>query len=113
MLYPLFGDAGHEEFWIMLLNKGNKVLGTERISEGGLTGTVADPRRIFNYAIKAGATSIILSHNHPSGNLRPSGTDIDLTKKLAKAGELLDISVFDHLIIGENNYYSFADEGML
>lgn len=113
ILQPRLGDLKHEEFWIVLLNRANKVTAIERISEGGLTGTVADPRRIFNNALKAEATSIILSHNHPSGNIQPSSMDIELTKKLKKAGEVLDISVYDHLIIGENNYYSFADEGML
>jgi DNA repair protein RadC len=113
ILQPRLGDLKHEEFWIVLLNRANKVTAIERISEGGLTGTVADPRRIFNNALKAEATSIILSHNHPSGNIQPSTMDIELTKKLKKAGEVLDISVYDHLIIGENNYYSFADEGML
>jgi DNA repair protein RadC len=113
ILHPRLADLKHEEFWIVLLNRANKVTAIERISEGGLTGTVADPRRIFNNALKAEATSIILSHNHPSGNIQPSTMDIELTKKLKKAGEVLDISVYDHLIIGENNYYSFADEGML
>ena len=113
ILQPRLSDLKHEEFWIVLLNRANKVTAIERISEGGLTGTVADPRRIFNNALKAEATSIILSHNHPSGNIQPSSMDIELTKKLKKAGEVLDISVYDHLIIGENNYYSFADEGML
>jgi len=113
ILQPRLRDLKHEEFWIVLLNRANKVTAIERISEGGLTGTVADPRRIFNNALKAEATSIILSHNHPSGNIQPSSMDIELTKKLKKAGEVLDISVYDHLIIGENNYYSFADEGML
>ena len=83
------------------------------ISSGGLTGTVADVRMIFNHAIKSQATSIVLSHNHPSGNLSPSQSDIDLTKKMVRAGETLDIKVLDHLIIGENRYYSFADEGMI
>ena len=113
ILQPRLRDLKHEEFWIVLLNRANKVTAIERISEGGLTGTVADPRRIFNNALKAEATSIILSHNHPSGNIQPSSMDIELTKKLKKAGEVLDISVYDHIIIGENNYYSFADEGML
>ena len=97
----------------MLLNRGNKVLETISVSSGGLTGTVADVRMIFEHAIKSKATSIMLCHNHPSGNLSPSQMDIDLTRKLVKAGETLDIKVLDHLIIGENKYYSFADEGMM
>lgn len=113
MLYPLVADKSHEEFWIVLLNRGNKVIEKILVSSGGLTGTVADVRMIFNHAIKSQATSLVLCHNHPSGNVSPSQTDIDLTKKLVKAGETLDIKVVDHLIIGENKYYSFADEGLL
>lgn len=113
ILYPKMADFRYEEFWILLLNRANKVIGTERISEGGLTGTVADPRKIFSVAIKADATSVILCHNHPSGNLRPSQADTDLTKKMKEAGRLLEITVFDHLIIGDGNYFSFADEGMM
>jgi DNA repair protein RadC len=114
VLYPFLADKPHEEFWIMLLNRGNKVIGMpEKVSSGGLTGTVADVRMIFEQAIKSKATSIMLCHNHPSGNLSPSQMDIDLTKKLVKAGETLDIKVLDHLIIGENQYYSFADEGLM
>lgn len=113
ILYPRMADFRHEEFWILLLNRANKVVGTERISEGGLTGTVADPRKIFNAALKANATSVILCHNHPSGSLQPSTADIQLTKKMSEAGKLLEITVFDHLIIGEGSYYSFADEGMI
>lgn len=113
ILYPRMSDFRYEEFWIMLLNRSNKVIGTERISEGGLTGTIADPRRIFNVAIRFDATSVLLCHNHPSGSTQPSNQDIELTKKLREAGKLLDISVFDHLIIGDGRYYSFADEGMI
>lgn len=113
ILYPKMADFRYEEFWILLLNRANKVIGAERISEGGLTGTVADPRKIFNVAIKADATSLILSHNHPSGNLQPSQADIELTKKMKEAGKTLEITVFDHLIIGDGSYYSFADEGMM
>jgi DNA repair protein RadC len=83
------------------------------MSEGGLTGTIADPRRIFNAAISADATSVILCHNHPSGNTNPSSTDIELTKRMISAGKVLEIAVLDHLILGENKYYSFADEGMM
>jgi len=111
--YPLIADKQHEEFWIMLLNRGNKIIEIISVSSGGLTGTVADARMIFEHAIKSKATSIMLCHNHPSGNLSPSQLDIDLTRKLVKAGETLDIKVLDHLIIGENKYYSFADEGMM
>ncbi len=102
-----------EQFVILLLNRANKVLGWVKVSQGGITGTVADPRIIFQAALVSNATSIILSHNHPSGNRNPSSADINLTKKVKEGGTLLDISVFDHLIITTDGYYSFADEGMM
>ena len=102
-----------EHFKVMLLNRANRVLGIIEISTGGMAGTVADPKVIFAAAIKSAATTIILAHNHPSGNLRPSQADINLTRKLKNGGELLDISVVDHLIISSEGYYSFADEGLL
>ena len=111
---PLLMDLDHEEFWILLLNRANKVISKEQISAGGVSGTVVDAKIIFRKTLEtAPASSIILCHNHPSGNIRPSQADIDITQKLKKAGETLDISVLDHLIIGENGYYSFADEGKL
>lgn len=106
-------DLGHEEFWIILLNQGGKVISTELISKGGLTGTVADPKIVFSIALQHQAVSIILSHNHPSGTLKPSQLDIDLTKKITTAGRLLDIRVLDHLIFTNEGYYSFADEGIM
>ncbi|MDB5230781.1 MAG: repair protein [Chitinophagaceae bacterium] len=102
-----------EQFKILLLNKANRVLGIAEISSGGLTGTVADPRHIFALALKANAVAIILSHNHPSGNLKPSAADESLTEKLKQAGALLDIKILDHLIICSDQYYSFADEGLI
>jgi len=103
-----------EEFNILLLNRANRVLGIYHVSKGSACGTVVDAKIVFTAALKANATSIILAHNHPSGNLQPSQQDIDLTEKLKKCGELLDIQVFDHLILTpEDGYYSFADEGML
>ncbi|HEY1006054.1 MAG TPA: DNA repair protein RadC [Sphingobacteriaceae bacterium] len=113
LLLPVFADLHHEEFWVVFLNRGNKVTGKERVSKGGQAGTIADPKIIFNMAIEQRAASIILSHNHPSGNLRPSSADIALTKKLVSGGQLLDISVLDHLIVTDKGYYSFADEGMI
>ncbi len=114
ILFPMISDKMHEEFWILLLNRSNKVLEKIKVSSGGVTGTVADVRMIFNHAIKCnGATSVVLCHNHPSGNLKPSTADIELTKNMKRAGETLDIKVVDHLIIGERGYYSFADEGVL
>ncbi len=106
-------DSPYEEFWVLLLNRANRLIRKINISEGGISGTVADPKRIFKTAIDHNACSIILGHNHPSGSLKPSEQDIKLTQKLKKAGELLEISVLDHIIVGENNYYSFADEGMM
>lgn len=102
-----------EQFKIMLLNRGNKVLGIYEVSTGGMAGTIADPKVIFSAALKACASSIILSHNHPSGNLKPSNADIQLTKKIVNAGNLLDIAVLDHVIVSAEGYYSFADEGLL
>ena len=112
-LAPLVADLNHEEFWILLLNRSNVVISKERISIGGVSGTVVDGKIIFKKAIQALASSIILCHNHPSGNLHPSQQDIDTTKKLYKTGEAMDIPVVDHLIISEKGYYSFADEGHL
>ncbi len=106
-------DLSHEEFWIILLNRSNKIIRKECVSRGGITGTVADLRLIFKPAIEALATGIIVCHNHPSGNLTPSDTDVSLTRKIRDAGTLLDIHLLDHLIIVEKAYYSFADEGRL
>ena len=102
-----------EEFMVLCLNRANKVLGWAKVSQGGLSGTVADPKVIFQVAIKSNACSIILAHNHPSGNLKPSEADIQLTRKLKEAGVLLDLPVLDHLIVSSEGYYSFADEGLL
>ncbi len=113
VIAPLLADLAHEEFWILLLNRANRVVGRQQISQGGVTGTVVDAKVIFRKAIEGLACSIILCHNHPSGNLQPSQADTELTRKLAQAGKLLDIVVLDHLIISEAGYYSFADEGEL
>ena len=102
-----------EQFNVLLLSRGNKILGIFRASTGGITGTVADPRLIFAAAIKANAVSIILAHNHPSGNVKPSRSDEDLTMKIKEAGSFLDIKVMDHLIITSEGYFSFADEGLI
>jgi DNA repair protein RadC len=102
-----------EEFKIILLNRANRVLGICPISTGGITGTVADPRIILATAIKANAVSIILSHNHPSGNLTPSSSDIALTQKIKEASRYLDLQVLDHIILTKDCYYSFADEGRM
>ncbi|MBE0662188.1 MAG: DNA repair protein RadC [Bacteroidales bacterium] len=113
IVQSLIGESQYEQFWILLLNRANKVIRKENISDGGITGTVADPKRIFKIAIDHSACYIILAHNHPSGNLRPSEDDIKLTRKIKQSGDLLDIKVLDHIIAGENNYYSFADEGLI
>jgi DNA repair protein RadC len=102
-----------EEFKILLLNQANRALGVFSLSRGGITGTIADPRLIYGAALKACATSIILSHSHPSGNLRPSRADEELTIKIREAGRLLDIKVADHIILSVSAYFSFADNGLL
>lgn len=110
---PKLADLPYEEFWILMLNRANKIIGEAQISDGGVAGTVADPKRIFKTALDNSASSIILCHNHPSGNTNPSEADKQLTRKINEAGKLLDISVLDHLIITDNGYYSFADEGIM
>lgn len=102
-----------EQFKVIFTNRANKVLGVFEVSTGGIAGTVADPKLIFVAALKAGATGLILSHNHPSGNLTPSHADIELTKKIKEGGRLLEIQLLDHLILTSESYYSFADEGLL
>ncbi|MAY84204.1 MAG: DNA repair protein [Flavobacteriales bacterium] len=102
-----------EEFKLLLLNRANAVLGHYSLSKGGISGTVADARLIFATGLKTASSSIILAHNHPTRNLKPSSADILLTRKLVKAGKLLDIMVMDHLIISTDGYFSFADEGLI
>jgi DNA repair protein RadC len=109
----IIGDRPYEEFWIILLNRANKVLKKCNISEGGISGTVVDPKKIFKISLDNHASSIILGHNHPSGVVTPSEADCRITKKLHEAGAMLEVTVLDHLIIGEDCYYSFADEGAL
>ncbi len=102
-----------EIFFVLFLNRSNKVTGFIKISEGGMTGTVADPRLILTAALLAGASSLVLTHNHPSGSLIPSRQDEQLTEKIKQAARYLDIKVLDHVIISDEGYYSFADEGIL
>lgn len=106
-------DLPHEEFWILLLNRSNQVVKKKRISEGGVSGTVADPKIIYKLALEELASGIIVAHNHPSGNLSASQSDIDLTRKLKEAGRFLEVQLLDHLIIANQKYYSFADEGLI
>ncbi|WP_181308688.1 DNA repair protein RadC [Rufibacter sp. XAAS-G3-1] len=110
---PHLLDLPHEEFWIILLNRANTIMKKIQISSGGVAGTVADPKLIFKHALENLASAIILVHNHPSGQLKPSAADISLTKKLQEAGKVLDLPILDHLIFTDNSYYSFADEDLL
>jgi len=106
-------DLPHEEFWVLLLNRANRLIRKQRVSEGGVSGTVADPKVIYKAALDHLASGIIVVHNHPSGNRTASQSDIDLTKKLREAGKFLEIQMLDHLIVCGPKYFSFADEGML
>ena len=102
-----------EQFKVLLLNRSNKVLGICELSTGGISGTVADPKMIFIAALKAAASNIILAHNHPSGNLKASRADIELTRKIKEAGQLLEIAVSDHIILSSEGFFSLADEGLM
>ena len=113
IIHAAIDDFKFEEFWLLLMNNSNGVQKKIKISEGGVSQTIADPKKIFKFALENTASAIIVAHNHPSGKLQPSDEDIKLTKKLKEAGNLLDIKVLDHLIIGDNNYFSFADEGLI
>jgi len=113
LIQPLLSDLPHEEFWVLLLNRANHLISKQRISTGGVTGTVADIKIILKLALENLASSIILCHNHPSGNLKPSEADIRLTKKLKEAASLMDITIADHLIVSRLGYYSFADERLI
>ena len=109
----VLSDLPHEEFWVLYLNRKNEVIKKENISKGGIVGTVADGKIIFKHAVNHLASAIILCHNHPSGNLKPSDADLKLTKKLKEIGQLMDTPVIDHFIVGTKNYFSFADEILL
>lgn len=113
LMQPLIGEATTEEFWVIYLNNSHKIIKKIQLSVGGITGTVVDVRVAFKNAVTLNATAIIVCHNHPSGTLKPSEMDIQLTKKMKIAGETLDVKVLDHIIITENAYFSFADEGLM
>ncbi|HMC00315.1 MAG TPA: DNA repair protein RadC [Flavobacteriaceae bacterium] len=113
LMQPILGELPHEEFWIIYLNNSNKVIQKNQLSKGGITGTLVDVRLVLKNALQVGATGIILVHNHPSGTLKPSEADKQLTQKLKTASESLDIKVLDHLIVTEKAYFSFADENLL
>ncbi|MCS6822978.1 MAG: DNA repair protein RadC [Cytophagaceae bacterium] len=112
LMRPDLLDLKHEEFWIVLLSRSNHVLKKMQISKGGVAGTVADPKLIFKPALDILASHIVLVHNHPSGNLKPSEQDIALTRKIREAGNILEIPVIDHLIFTDHGYFSFNDEGI-
>lgn len=112
-IFPFLSDLSHEEFWVTYLNRRNQVIRISNISKGGVAGTVADGKIIFKEAIELLSSAIILNHNHPSGNLTPSAADKTLTKKLVEVGQIMDIPVIDHIIIAGNNYFSFADNGLI
>lgn len=113
IMQPIIGELPHEEFWIVYLNNSNKVIGKSQLSKGGITGTIVDVRLVFKTSLELGATGVILCHNHPSGMLTVSAADRQITKQIKDAGESLDIKVLDHIIITENGYLSFADDGIL
>jgi DNA repair protein RadC len=106
-------ETKYEEFWIALMDRANTIIKAINISIGGVSGTVVDPKKVFKIALEYGASSVIFCHNHPSGNIQPSDSDKHLTTKLKDAGNLLDIRVLDHIIMGDNTYFSFADEGFI
>ena len=113
LMQPVLGELPHEEFWILYLNNSNKVITKNQLSKGGITGTLVDVRLVLKKALEVGATALILCHNHPSGTLKPSRADQEITQKLKSAAMSLDIKVLDHLIITEKAYFSFADDGLL
>ena len=111
--YMHIQDITHEQFWILLLNPVNKVIKLVKISDGGINNTSADPKRIFKIAIENNASAIMLCHNHPSGSVTPSNSDKTLTRNIIKGAELLDIKILDHIVVGIDNYFSFADSGLI
>jgi DNA repair protein RadC len=113
LMQPIIGELPHEEFWILYMNNSNKVIQKNQLSKGGITGTLVDVRLALKTAIEVGAVGLILAHNHPSGSLKPSEADKQITQKLKLAADSLDIKVIDHLIITEKAYFSFADEGLI
>jgi len=112
-MYPTYVDKQHEEFWVLYLNRKNKIIGRRDIGKGGISSTTVDPKIIFKIALQLAASSIILTHNHPSGTVSPSQEDIQLTNKIKNAAGFLDISLLDHLIFAGKDFYSFADNGIL
>ena len=113
IMQPIIGELPHEEFWVLYLNNSNKIVYKNQLSSGGITGTLVDVRVLFKKALELSAVALILCHNHPSGTLKPSKSDIDLTKKIQEAGKTLDIKILDHLLITEKAYFSFADSNLM
>lgn len=113
ILQPYLSDLQTEEFWVVFLNQSNKVLGKTKLSSGGINQSVVDVRILFKAAIENFATGIVIAHNHPSGNLKPSQEDIKITKQISEGGKILNIQLLDHLIITQNSFFSFADENLL
>jgi DNA repair protein RadC len=113
LLSPLLSDTPHEEAWILLANSANRLIGKHRVSQGGAASTLIDPRLILRLAVQSFATGIVLGHNHPSGSLQVSKEDDEITYRLYHAAHILDIRLLDHIVIGHNRYYSYADEGRL
>ncbi len=113
IMQPILGELPHEEFWILYLNNSNRIIHKGQLSKGGITGTLVDVRLVLKNALEVGATALVLCHNHPSGTLKPSRADKDITQKLKTAAQSLDIKVLDHLIITEKAYFSFADQNLM
>jgi DNA repair protein RadC len=113
IMQPILGDLPHEEFWILYLNNSNRIITKSQLSKGGITGTMVDVRLVLKKALEVGATALVLCHNHPSGTLKPSRADKDITEKLKSGASSVDIRVLDHLIITERAYFSFADDNLL
>ena len=113
MFAPILSDLPYEEFWMVMLNRGNRIIGKYKVSTGGVSQSVVDARLVFRYAVQHLASGLVFCHNHPSGRLEPSESDIELTKQLSRGAKLLEMQVLDHLIVGDGSYYSFADNGLL
>ena len=112
IMKPILMDLPHEEFWLLMLNRSNTLIKKEMVSRGGVAGTVVDTKLVFKTAVDNGASSIIICHNHPSGNCKPSDADIKITRNIKEAGKIMDIALLDHLIVTESEFYSFVDEGV-
>lgn len=113
IIHPILSDLQHEEFWVLYLNNSNKVVAKHQASKGGFTATLVDVRLLYKRALELSAVGVVVCHNHPSGKLKPSTADMQITKKIKEAGETLNIKLLDHLILTEKTYFSFADEGIL